>query len=421
MKAKTMRVPGPKSKRVLDALKKRNGGWCEPVPIVHSGEGEGCYFRDIDGNTFLDFASQIASNPLGYNHPAMKEVAREYTKSCPVKYAGQDFTVPEHLELIDELCAIAPGNAAFIINSGAEAVENALKCATRRHGGVYGASFELAFHGRTLGALSCTNSKLVHKTGYWTFPMHRLPFDDSAPQALEDMVKREGGAENCAFVIMEPVQGEGGYRIASKPMLKAIRAITKEKGIPLIIDEVQSGMGRTGRWWAHEHYSIKPDIMTAGKALQVGATVADRDWFPKEPAAISSTWGGGSRIDLALGIATIREIKRAHLLSNCTRMGELIVKRIKELEERRPEVSGARGLGLMCAFDLPDKARRDHFVEEATRQGLVLLGAGARSVRLIPPYIVTKSEVDEAFQIIERSLATETRKGAGVSHAEHAI
>ncbi len=424
MKAKVSKVPGPKSKRILEELKKKNGGWCMPLPFVHSGEGKGCYFKDIDGNLFLDFASQIATNPLGYNHPDMVRTVRDHAKRFPVKYAGQDFTVPEHIEMIDELLKISPGNAAFLINSGAEAVENALKSAMHaRPGGVYGVSFEMAFHGRTLGALSCTNSKLVHKTRFWSFPMHRLPFDEAAPVVLDEIIRREGGAENCSFVIVEPVQGEGGYHIAPKLMMRGIRKITRERGIPLIVDEVQSGLGRTGKWWAHEHFGITPDLMTAGKALQVGATIGQRKWFPKEPSSISSTWGGGSTIDLAMGIQTIRTIKKEKLLARCKRMGKYLVKQLVGLCGEHPEAYGARGLGLMCAFDMPTKESRDHLVEHLMHNGLVTLGAGHNSIRLIPPYIVGKEEIDEAVAIIKKSLADihKERARKGPSFAEHAI
>jgi len=411
------KVPGPKSKKVLEKFKRLNGGWAMPVPFVYAG-GKGCYIWDIDGNRFLDFASNIAVTPLGYGHPALDEVLRQYKKS-PVKIAGQDFVAREHVELLGELLKIVPGfNSAFITNSGAEAVENAIKIAMRKQGGQYGASFEYAFHGRTLGALSFTNSKIVYKTGYWPFPSQRLPFDESAPVLLEEMTRREGGAENLSFVIVEPVQGEGGYNIAPKGMMRGILKVTKEYGLPLICDEIQSGMGRTGKWWAFEHYGIKPDIFTAAKALQVGATIADRGMFPKEPSAISSTWGGGQLVDLAMGIATIRAIKKEKLLSNCTRMGKYFVKRLGELDVLNP-----RGLGLMCAFDMPNKQMRDRLAEHLLQNELIALGAGSRTIRLIPPYIVSEEEIDEAIGIIEKSLREMRgeRPKKALSHAEHAI
>jgi len=422
MRAKVTKVPGPKSRKMLERLKQVNGGWALPLPMAYAG-GEGCYMRDIDGNVFLDFASQIASSPLGYNHPAMNAVLKRY-QHAPVKIAGQDFTPSEHLELIESILKISPGfNAAFLTNSGAEAVENALKISMRKKRGIYGASFERAFHGRTLGALSYTNSKIVQKAGYWTFPAQRLPFDDSAPAKLEDMIKREGGKENLSFVIIEPVQGEGGYRIASKAMMRGIRKVTADNGIPLIIDEVQSGLGRTGEWWAFEHYGIKPDVFTSAKALQVGATVADKKFFPEEPAAISSTWGGGSLIDLAMGATIIDTIRRDKLLLNCQRMGAYLLKRLHELAGKHREVLNPRGLGLMVAFDLADKKARDHFAEALLCNGLIAIGAGQNSMRLLPPYLVSEEEIDEAIGIMDRTLA-EIEWGAAhgkPSHAEHAI
>jgi 4-aminobutyrate aminotransferase len=360
---------------------------------------------------FLDFASQIASNPLGYNHPNLKEVLEEY-KYTPIKLAGQDFHSQEHLDLMEELISIAPKgmNQAFFINSGAEADENAMKICIRKHGGVYGVSFEFAFHGRTQGALSFTNSKVVHSKGYWQYPSHRIPFDDSAPEKLEEVIKREGGDENLAFVIMEVMQGEGGYRIGSKEMVRGIRKVTRAHGIPLICDEVQSGMGRTGKWWAFEHYGIKPDVFTSAKALQVGAVVAKKSMFPSDPGAISSTWGGGHILDLAMGVETIRTIKKDKLLDNCKRMGNYLVRELKKLRKDYPHIVNPRGLGLMCAFDLHDKDVRDHMHARMLERGLVTLGTGHSGIRLIPPFIVTKSEIDEAMEVIADSMEAEIKK-----------
>ena len=423
MRAKVSKLPGPKSKRALEKIKRLNGGWGLPLPIVFES-GKGSYLRDVDGNVFLDFATQVASSPLGYGHPAMNAVLKQYSRA-PVKIAGQDFTVAEHAELIEEIIKISPPemNAAFLTNSGAEAVENAIKSSLRRCRGYYGVSFEYAFHGRTLGALSCTNSKIVQKAGYWTFPVQRLPFDERAPVLLEEMIKREGGAENLSFVIVEAVQGEGGYNIAPNELMKGIRKVTRDNKVCLICDEVQCGMGRTGKWWAFEHYGVKPDVFASAKALQVGATVANRNFFPPEPASISSTWGGGSLIDMAMGAATIRTIKKERLLANCRKMGKYLLKRLKELEAKQLEVTGARGLGLMCAFDLPDKKARDHLAEHLIASGLIVLGAGKKSIRLIPAYTVSEKEIDEAIEIINKSLVEvhKERKPRGLSPVEHAV
>jgi 4-aminobutyrate aminotransferase len=410
IKIKT-KIPGPKSQAMNRKMKKLNGGWSQPLPLLLSGKGEGCYFSDADNNVFLDFASQIASNPLGYNHPNLVKVLSRYAKT-PIKIAGQDFHTKEHLALLEELISISPGgmNQAFLINSGAEADENAMKICVKRHGGVFGVSFELAFHGRTQGALSFTNSKVVHSKGFWQFPSQRIPFNDCAPDKLEELIKREGGDDNVAFVIMESVQGEGGYRIGSKKMVRGVRKVTREHGIPLICDEFQSGMGRTGKWWAFEHYGIKPDVFASAKALQVGAVVANRSMFPIEPGSLSSTWGGGHIVDLALGFETIRTIKKDKLLENCTRMGDYLVKELEKLGEENPHIINARGLGLMCAFDLHTKEVRDHIHARMLERGLVTLGAGHKGIRLIPPYIVSRSEIDEAICVIDDSLDAEIKK-----------
>ena len=398
-------IPGRTSKRLLQKFQQLNGGWGKAAPFIHSGKGEGCYFSDVDGNWYLDFASQIASNPLGYNHPRLVRVLKKY-KQTPIKYAGQDFMTREHLALLEELLSICKGmNAAFLINSGAEANENAIKIALRKkRTGKVGVSFESGFHGRTLGALSCTNAKKVQKAQYWTFPMHRLPFDNSMKEHFERLLEEDASAEDIGFVIVEPVQGEGGYNIAPEKMMKDLSLLCHKNNIPLIVDEVQTGMGRSGKWWAHEHYSFRPGIITSAKALQVAAVISKRSMFPKEPGSISSTWGGGHILDLALGVETIRIIKEKKLLAYNAQMGKYLLARLHELNVMHP-----RGLGLMCAFDLENTRVRDRFVQEAVKQGLVLLSCGHTSVRLIPPYIVTEKEIDEAVRV----LALVLKKGRG--------
>ena len=215
-------------------------------------------------------------------------------------------------------------------------------------------------------------------------------------------MKQECSAEEIGCIIIEPVQGEGGYNIATKSMIREIRAITQEKRIPFIIDEVQSGLGRTGKWWASEHYNIKPDIMSAAKALQVGATIANKKWFPEE-GAISSTWGGGHIIDLAIGTQIIKTIKKKKLLNSINKQGNYLKKRIQELEKKYP-ISNTRGFGLMLACDLPTKKMRDDLIIECLKRGLVLLGCGEKSIRIIPPYIISEREINEAINITERAL-----------------
>lgn len=398
MRIKIRKLPGSKSKKYLDKVKKFNLGWNNPYPFVHSDKGEGCYFQDIDGNIFLDFASQIAANPLGYNHPDILKVIKKYSNRHPIKFAGQDFTVKEHIELLEELLKIAPRgfDRAFLINSGAEAVENSLKTALRYSKGKFGVSFEGAFHGRTMGALSFTHSKPIQKKNFLEIPNKTLPFSEKALDILEKM--------NPGFVIIEIVQGEGGYNLAPRKLIKGIRKITREKNIPLIFDEVQSGMGRTGKWFAFEHYKVKPDIFSAAKALQVGATITSKK-FDLEPGSISSTWGGGHILDLAVGLQTIKIIKKDKLLHKNRKNGEYLKKRLNELS-----LINVRGLGLMVAFDLQTKEIRDNLVIELLKNGLVVLGCGKKGIRLIPPYIVTEKEIDQAVDIIEKAVKKVSRR-----------
>ncbi len=414
MEAKIItKIPGPKSSAILTYNKQHNGGWNVPHPSAHSGEGEGCYFKDVDGNIFLDFASQVASNPLGYNHPDLKEVLKEYCKNVPVKYAGQDFLVKEHNDLIEELLSISPKefNSAFLINSGAEAIENSIKiCMRKIKTAKYCISFEKGFHGRTLGALSLTNTKKIHKLNYLSIPTKRLPYNESASEVLLSLLERESSPEEIACVIIEPIQGEGGYNIPSKKMIKEIREVTKQKGIPFIADEVQSGIGRTGKWWAIENFDVKPDVIAAAKALQVGAVISNKNMFPEE-GAISSTWGGGHVIDLAIGIQIIKTIKKKNLLSNVRSMGDYLKKQLIELGQDIIEVQNPRGLGLMAAFDLPSKKMRDNVIIESVKNGLVILGCGKNGIRLIPPYIITENEIDEAVEILKNAVKKCSQRG----------
>ncbi len=399
-------LPGPQSKRILQRLEQKNPAYNIDHAFVHSGKGKGSHFEDLDGNTFLDFGSQVASNPLGYNDAAMLRVLQKHSSYTPFKYGGQDFTVSQHEELLDELLKIVPRemNAAFLINSGAEANENALKIAVRHnHSARIGISFVNGWHGRTTGALSLTNAKAVQVKQYLKIPVRHLEYNESAMEEMELLMQREFDPSEIGFVIMECMQGEGGYRIAPTKMVTGMRKLTRKYGIPLIVDEVQAGMGITGKWWAYEHYGIVPDIQSCGKKLQVAATIANRKWFPKEKGAISSTWGGGHVLDMAMGAAIIREIKKRKLLHHAQKMGKEVRKQLTEIELQFPSlVLQPRGLGLMNAFDVPTNALRGKFVHECFKQGLIVLGCGIQGVRVIPALNVKAEDIREGMQVIAR-------------------
>lgn len=397
-------LPGPNSRRVIDKMKRYAYDSTFMYPLVIAN-GHDCIIEDLDGNRFLDFTSNIGACPIGYSHPDIIEVLAEYSTNGTHKIAGQDFYSKEHAEIAEEVSKIVPANfKSFFINSGAEAVENAIKIAYRKMGPLPGVSCLGAFHGRTLGALTFTLSKPVHKHNFPEFPVKRIKFcsqdDDPEIDAVESLLKEN----KVAFILTEVVQGEGGYNVASKKFIKNLRKYATEYGVPLILDEVQSGLGHTGKWWAFEHYNVKPDIMTAAKALQVGATMYNKRLEPKERSALSSTWGGGSRIDMAAGMRTIQVIKRDRLLENATKMGNMLKKGLEELVGKKGVID-VRGLGLMIGLEFDTRVRREKKIVELFKSGLLTLGAGQKSLRIIPPLVITKKQIEQGLEIMTQILS----------------
>lgn len=401
--------PGPNATQIIDRVKNLCYDSTFTYPLVID-TGEGCSVRDVDGNSFLDFTSNIGACPLGYSHPDVMAALAEISKNGAHKIAGQDFYCKEHADLAERFLSIVPHNfKTFFINSGAEAVENAIKVAYRSRMSqdlpvLPGVSCLGAFHGRTLGALSFTFSKPMQKEGFPGLPAMRIKFCTSDVDPEIDAVDKMLQENKVAFVISEVVQGEGGYNVASQKFIKNLRRATQQRGVPLILDEVQSGMGRTGRWWAFEHYGVEPDIMSAAKALQVGATAFRKDLEPSQQGVLSSTWGGGDRVDMAVGAAVIDVIKRDRLLANATAMGERLKKGIGELVGKKGGVGSVRGIGLMIGIEFDEKAGRDAALARLFKKGLLLLPAGQKAMRAIPPLVVTKEEIDEGIESMTSEL-----------------
>lgn len=378
-------------------------------PLVVDG-GQGCVIRDSDGNQFLDFTSNIGACPLGYGHHDIMHALACIAQNGAHKIAGQDFYCREHAELSQKFLSILPpGFRAFFVNSGAEAVENSIKISYRKRLGqglpvLPGVSCTGAFHGRTLGALSFTLSKPVQKAGFPELPVMRIKFckEDTDPDI--DAVGKVLEQNKVAFIISEVIQGEGGYNVASRKFIQNLRMQADAHGVPLILDEVQSGMGRTGKWWAFEHYDVTPDIMSAAKALQVGATAFRADFDPGQQGVLSSTWGGGSRIDLAVGATIIDVIKRDRLLDNATSMGGRLKKGLQELVGKGGVID-VRGIGLMVGIEFDTKEQRDAALARMFKSGLLLLPAGQKAMRAIPPFIITADEIDEGLEIATGALA----------------
>ncbi len=396
-----------KSKKIVKKTHKYcvKGTYVYPLTIK---TGKGCYIQDHDGKWYLDFNANVSSCNVGYAHPEIQKVIEKYSKLGAHKIAGQDFYTEEQANLAEKLVKITPRKLrkVFLSNSGAESVENAMKFAFRKKGPLPGVGCSRGFHGRTLGALTFTDSKAVQKKNFPEINHELIEFctSDNDPNIyqLEKLIQRES---TPAFVLLECVQGEGGYRPASKKFIKTLKKISKKHKFPMILDEIQSGLGRTGKWWSFEHYGIIPDLITSAKSLQVGATITSKKYDPNEKGAVSSTWGGGHRIDMAIGLKTIEIIEKENLLKNSEKMGNYMLKRLNEIKEKYSvDVIDVRGLGLMIGLELRDEKRRNFVVKDCFKNGLLLLGCGFKTVRFAPPLIITRKEIDEGLEIFEEAV-----------------
>ena len=393
-----------KSILIVKKIKKLayNSTFVYPLVIKN---GQGCYLEDIDGKQYLDFTSNIASCPLGYNHPELNEIITRYGGIGAHKIAGQDFYCEEHSQLAEKLLSIShPNSKVFFINSGAEAVENALKLAYRRSGPLPGISCINAFHGRTLGALAFTFSKEVQKVNFPEFPAKRIKFCISDNDPEIDTIQKIVSEYKISFIITELVQGEGGVNIASKKFVNNLNNTSIKYDIPLIIDEVQTGLGRTGKWWTYQHYGLKPDIVTIAKALQVGAVVFDKKFEPRRPGVLSSTWGGGSRIDMAIGIKTIDIISKGKLLDKVNKSGDFLKKCLSELKSKHDIIMDVRGLGLMLGVEFHKKENRDKIINRLFKKKLLVIPSGLKTIRILPPLVITPDEISKGLNIFEKVL-----------------
>lgn len=360
---------------------------------------------DIDGEQYLDFTSNISSSPLGYGHPEIKELIKRYGDIGAYKIAGQDFYCEEHILLAEKLLSITMSNSkVFFINSGAEAVENAIKLAYRKKGPLPGISCLNAFHGRTLGALTFTFSKEVQKSNFPEFPVKRIKFCTSDKDPEIDAIEKLACEYKISFIITELVQGEGGINVASKNFAKKINLISRKYKIPLIIDEIQTGLARTGKWWAFQYYDIKPDIISIAKSLQVGAVVFDKKFEPTHRGVLSSTWGGGHRIDMAIGLKIIDIIDREKLLDKVYKNGDFLKQYLIELKNVNDMIMDVRGMGLMLGVEFYKKEDRNKVINKLFKNKLLVIPAGIKTIRILPPLIITKQEISKGLEIFERVL-----------------
>ena len=365
-------------------------------PIVPV-KGDGVWVEDIDGNVFLDFAAGIAVNSTGHAHPrVVAAIARQAAEL--IHFSASDFYLPIYAHAAERLARIAPMSGpkrVFIGNSGAEAVEAGLKLAryhTRRQNVV---AFVGAFHGRTMGALSLTGSKAKYHAHFGPLlpGVYHVPFGSAGLDELEDRVfRRLMPPDEFAAVIVEPIQGEGGYVVPDAAFLPRLREICDRHGILLIADEVQSGAGRTGRMWAIEHWGVEPDILLTAKGIAsgmpIGAMVAKEEVMSWTPGAHGSTYGGNP-VALAALLETI-DLLEEGLVVNAAERGEQGLRGLRPLLEHYPGlVRDVRGKGLMIGVELDSKETAEAVQRQAFERGLLVLEAGEDCVRMSPPLVVT--------------------------------
>lgn len=368
--------------------------------------GEGVRVWDADGKVYIDLVAGISTNVLGHAHPAVVKAIVE--QAGQLVHVSNLFINKRQVELAEQLYNISGGMRAFFSNSGAEANEGAIKLA-RKYGrlhrnGAFGIiSMERSFHGRTLATSAATGQKKYQDIwGPLPDGFKQVPFGDlEAVKAATD--------EKTAGVLVEALQGEGGIHPATQEFMQGLRTWCDEQNLILIVDEVQAGMGRTGKFFAWEHYGIRPDIVTMAKGLAGGVPIGAMLAAPRadvfEPGDHGTTFGGNP-IACAAGVATIKTIQDDDLLGNATRMGAYIVQKLRDLQQKYPgKIKDIRGLGLMQAFELSEPRAQD-VIDRAQEQGLLITSAGPATLRLVPPLIITQAELDEAMQKLDAVLAT---------------
>ena len=407
-------LPGPKARAAVERDSKAvSPSYTRSYPLV-AHRGQGCVIEDVDGNRFLDFTAGIGVTATGHCHPEVVRAIQDQAARL-IHMSGTDFYYEPQVALAERLAALAPGpepKKVFFANSGAESVEAALKLA-RHHTGRSGViAFHGAFHGRTFGAMSLGASKALHRRRFGPLVpgIHHVPYGCPA-ELIEDQIFRHLAApDEVAAVFVEPVQGEGGYKVPLPEFLPGLRALCDRHGILLVADEVQSGMGRTGRMFAVEHFGVVPDILCLAKGIASGmplgaivAPAALMDW----PSGSHASTFGGNPISCRAALATLDLLEREYI-ANAAERGDQLKAALQELAAPHDWIGEVRGLGLMVAMEIvkdrrsleQDPARRDLLVEKAFKHGLLLLGCGQSAVRFSPPLCVTAEQVETALGIL---------------------
>lgn len=387
-----------------------------PYPLAVR-RARGCVVEDLDGNRFIDFTAGIAVCSTGHCHP---HVVRAIQGQCEqlIHICGSDFYYEPMIDLAEKLTVIAPGVGAkrvLFTNSGTEAIEAAMKLSRHATGRKWIIAMYGAFHGRSMGALSLTASKVRQKERFGPLvPMVAHVDYGDVDDIEKTLFKRAVPSDEVAAVFVEPILGEGGYIVPPDDFLPRLRDLCTRHGILLVVDEIQSGMGRTGRMFAVDHWNVVPDIICIAKGIAsgmpLGAVIAGADVMKWPPGSQGSTFGGNP-VSCAAALATI-ELLEASLIDNAARLGRTAMARLEQIASRHERVGAIRGRGLMIGMDfLPDRAGadgaaqlRDRVVQEAFTRGLMTLGCGETAIRLCPPLCITEKEMQVGLGILEESI-----------------
>ncbi len=404
-------LPGPKAQAMIA----RDAAVTSPslgrvYPLVPA-RADGLVVEDVDGNRFLDFNAGIAVNSTGHCHPQVVAAIEEQARTL-LHYCSSDWYIPAYVALCERLAASVPNGMGatrvFLANSGTEAVEGAIKLVRQHTGRPNVIAFHGAFHGRSLGSLALTASKARYRAGFGAMAagVYHVPYGEFG--AIERTVFTHLSApSDVAAIFVEPIQGEGGYIVPPPGWLAELRALCDEHGILLVADEVQSGIGRTGRMWAIEHDNVVPDLLLAGKGIASGlplaALIARAELMHWEKGAHGSTFGGNP-VACAAALATL-DLVEGGLIDNARDVGAHLLDRLQTLAGDAPAIEAVRGRGLMIGIDFADHDIAHAVEQECFRRGLLVLTCGVRSLRLAPPLTVSTEQADLAISILGDAIA----------------
>jgi 4-aminobutyrate aminotransferase len=433
-------LPGPKAKAIIDRDQKViSPSYPRDYPFVMN-YGRGSEVWDVDGNRFLDFAAGIAVTSTGHSHPKVVKAIQEQAEKFI--HISSDYYHEKWVALGEKLNTIAPFEeqaVTFMTNSGTESVEAAIKLARHSTGRSQFISFLGGFHGRTMGSLAFTASKPSYRQGFYPVMngVTHVPFPDPYHPLLksrsgeyygetvvryieEQILDKVLPHQEVAGILVETIQGEGGYVVPAAGFYPALRKLCDKYQILLIVDEVQSGMGRTGKWWAIEHFAVEPDIVCVGKGIAsgvpLGAIIARKSLIKWTKGTHGNTFGGNP-IACAAALTTIELIEGEFML-NSTEVGEHTFESLQELKHRHRSIGDIRGIGLMIGVELvkdrdsrePDAELRDQIIHLAFERGLLLLGCGKSTIRIAPSLSISRHEIDEGLRIFEDAILTAVEK-----------